>query len=298
MNKLNAGSLAALAALLCGCASTESVTFLTKTSLGVDVSSQPAAAQIGYDRFEGYIGPRFDNGAVPPVVASFETNGQLLDRQVRQVYATGRAAEIATLASAGTSPPTTPLTGTHKVMFFNTGTMVGLKLGFGATATEAFTFGYKRREISVIPITEGQFPSVLATLQNDVEGSTRDKAGLGVTQYFATGVAADAMAAQPTVRSLLTSRFEALDQSRSALSILSCVSALPDGDLPRVWSNAEVLKLFAGDTAAVTAALKAKPAPEARALYASHVSRDNEVDAMRSELLRRHRDFVCAYAGR
>jgi len=298
MRKLNAGCVAALAVLLSGCASTDSVTFLTKTSLGVDVSSQPAAAQIGYDRFEGYIGPRFDNGAVPPVVASFETNGQLLDRQVRQVYATGRAAEIATLASAGNNQQSKPLEGRHQVMFFSTGTTVGLKLGFGSTATDAFTFGYKRREISVIPITQGQFPSVLATLQNDVEGSTRDKAGLGVTQYFATGVAADAMAAQPTVRSLLTSRFEALDQSRSALSILSCVSALPDVDLPRVWANAEVLKLFAGDTATVTTALRTKPAADARAIYASHVSRDNEIDAKRSELLRRHRDFVCAYAGR
>lgn len=297
MNMRHAILVMGLTGLLGGCAS-NSVTFITKTSLGVDVSSQPAVAQIGYDRFEGYIGPRFDNGAVPPVVASFATNGKLLDREVQQVYATGRAAEIAT-AAQGTALPPPSLNGPHQVMFFNTGTTLGLKLGFGAnSATDAFTLGYKRREISVIPITEGQFPSVLATIQNDVEAASRDKAGLNVTQYFATGLAADAMAGQATVRSLLSRRFEALDQSRSALSILSCVSSLPDGDLPRVWKNVGVLELFKKDDPNLVATLGTKPPAEARALYASYVARDDETDAARSELLRRHREFVCAFAGR
>ena len=45
--------------LLTGCASRlDTVVFVTKTSLGVDVEQTPPTASIAYDRVEGYFGPR------------------------------------------------------------------------------------------------------------------------------------------------------------------------------------------------------------------------------------------------
>lgn len=281
--------------MLAGCATNEHVVFLTKTSLGIDVTTEPSSASIGYDRFEGYVGPRFDNGAVPPVAASFETNGQLLGRAVRQVYATGDAARMVT--SVGTAASSPALTGQHKVMFFSTATTVGLKLGFGSTgATDNFTFGYKRREASVIPITAGQFPAVLATIQNDVSGDTRAGTEFGVQQYFATGDAAVSVAQMRQVKAMFQRRFDALDQSRHALSAASCLAALGDADLPRVWDNAERHKLLKSPLNA--AGLKAKTAAQARDLYITAVATPDESDRDWTDNLGRHKEFVCALAGR
>lgn len=288
-------ALFASALMLAGCANNQHVVFITKTSLGIDVSTEPSSASIGYDRFEGYVGPRFDNGAVPPVAASFETNGQLLGRAVRQVYATGEAARVVT--SAG-NPASSPLpSGPHQVMFFSTATTVGLKLGFGSTgATDNFTFGYKRREASVIPVTDGHFPAVLATIQNDVTADTRSGTEFGVQQYFATGDAAVSVAGMRQVKGMFQRRFEALDQSRHALSAASCLNALADADLPRVWEHAERHKMLKPPLNA--AALKAKTAPQARDLYITALATPDESDKAWTDNLGRHKDFVCALAGR
>ncbi|MBT2301387.1 hypothetical protein J7E70_13035 [Variovorax paradoxus] len=277
-----------------GCAS-DNVVFLTKTSFGIDVSSEPAGVNIGYDRFEGYVGPRFDSGAVPPVAASFETNGKLFDRAIRQVYATGEAARVVTSAGKAASAP--DMKGTHKVMIFSTGTALGLKLGFGSTgATDMFTLGYKRREASVIPITNGTFSAVVATLQNDVSAGSRADTEFGVQQYFATGEAAVSVAGLREVKGLFMRRFEALDQSRGALSAASCLAALPDADLPRVWANGETNKLLGGPTAA--AALRGKPTAEARAIYISTIATPDENNRQWTSSLEKHQNFVCALAGR
>lgn len=285
-----------LAAVGAGCAS-DSVVFVTKTSLGVDVSAQPPAAHIGYDRFEGYIGPRFDNGAVPPVAANFETNGQLLDRAVRQVYATGQAARVVT-GAAGTAASAPQLAGGHKVMSFSTGTTVGLKLGFGSAAADSLTFGYKRREVSVIPLTNGSFPSVLATLENEYKAADRAQSEFGVQQYFATGEAAESLAARKEVKSLFARRFADLDQARGALAATNCVLALPDADLARAWAHAERQKLI-GVAGTPTAAQLAASGPAAgRAHYASTLAVPDPTSPDRTGRLTSHMQFVCALAGR
>lgn len=288
-----------LGGMLGGCANTnEQVLFLTKTSLGVEVTAQPNSASIGYDRFEGYIGPRFENGAVPPVAASFETNGQLLGRKIRQLYATGPAA----LVVSGVKPvtdPDAPLTGAHKVMLFSTGTTVGLKIGFAATgATDVFTLGYKRREISIIPITEKQFPSVLATIQTDVKADAKANAEFGVGQYFATGRAATAVAGKSHVKQLFDRRLEEIAQGASALAALTCLADLPDADLARVFTHAEATKVFAADRPSLPADLKAMPAATARSTYTRYVALIDAQSEERSVLLERHRHFVCGLAGR
>lgn len=277
-----------------GCAS-ENVVFITKTSFGIDVSSEPSSVNLGYDRFEGYIGPRFESGAVPAVAASFETNGKLFDRVVKQVYATGEAARVVTSAGLPNSSP--QLSGSHKVMMFSTGTTTGLKIGFGASgATDVFTLGYKRREASVIPITNGQFPSVLASLQTDVDASSRAETGFGVHQYFATGEAAVSVAGFRDVKKQFNRRLVALDESRSALNTVSCLAALKDSDLPRVWSHAEQVKLLG--SANSTAVLQSKPVAEARDLYITSISIPGSDAVAWLSGLQMHRDFVCALAGR
>ncbi|MBF0307665.1 MAG: hypothetical protein HQL41_18730, partial [Alphaproteobacteria bacterium] len=68
----------ALLAPLAACADSDSVLFVTKTSLGIDMDTKPAGVAIAYDRVEGYVGPTYDNGAMPPVVAFIESSGGLL----------------------------------------------------------------------------------------------------------------------------------------------------------------------------------------------------------------------------
>jgi len=287
-------STAVLVTGITGCAS-DKVVFLTKTSFGIDVSSEPSGVNLGYDRFEGYVGPRFDTGAVPPVAASFETNGKLFDRAVRQIYATGDAARVVT--STGTVAPSPPLTGSHKVMMFSTGTTVGLKIGFGATgATDMFTLGYKRREASVIPVTEGQFPAVIAALQNDIEAGSRTGTEFGVQQYFATGEAAVSIAGWRVIQDQFRRRIAALEQSRSALSTASCLAALKDDELPRVWAHAERVKLLEAPNSA--AFLSGKPAAVARDIYLTAIATPDAQSEAWTLGLQKHRDFVCALAGR
>ena len=101
MNRLPTHLGMLLALPLTACASGQNtVVFVTKTSLGVDVEQTPPTASIACDRVEGYFGPRYDTGAVPPVVASFITNGELLGRDVKQVCATGDANTSAALPVA------------------------------------------------------------------------------------------------------------------------------------------------------------------------------------------------------
>jgi hypothetical protein len=101
---------------MAGCTTTNDVLFVTKTSLGLDFDAKPASASIAYDRTEGYIAPRYDNGEIPPVVASIKSDAKIFNPKIKQVYATGDAAVIAvsqcpkvTLAALDPkNPPDTP----------------------------------------------------------------------------------------------------------------------------------------------------------------------------------------------
>lgn len=208
---LMAGSVLALA----GCASSDHVLFVTKTSLGIDLDSKPATASIAYDRIEGYVAPRYANGEIPPVVASIKSDGNIFSPRIRQIYATGNAAVIATGGTVtGESPP---MKGTRKLMFFGTTTTTGLKVGFTTEVLpDSFTFGFKRKEFSYIPLaTVGTgadehdvYPSVLASIDTAANVSTtgkRDDVKLTNSQFFATGKAATLLADSRTIRESFTS---------------------------------------------------------------------------------------------
>jgi hypothetical protein len=213
--------LLALAAVgpLAACSDPNTVLFVTNSSLGVNFDSKPPTANIAYDRVEGFIGPRYENGAAPPAVASIQTDGKLFNPQVRQTYATGGAAVGATEGKVPDDAPQTMQghTDQKKLMYFGTATTFGLKIGFSATSgaplPDSFLFGYRRKEASVIPVAEmpaadkpGQvtavYPSVLASIEVNIQSAPADPANTGMnsTQYFATGRAAEALSKNPKVQ--------------------------------------------------------------------------------------------------
>lgn len=133
-----------------GCAYRDSVLFVTKTSLGIDVDSKPPSASIAYDRVEGFLGPRYDNGGVPPVVGRLQTDGAVFNPRVRQLYATGSAAALVADQNASAGP--TELKGKKMFMFFGTTTSTGLKVTFMGQYPDSFHIGYRRKEFSFIPL--------------------------------------------------------------------------------------------------------------------------------------------------
>ena len=200
---------ACLAALLstAGCVSTDRVMFVTKTSLGIDFDAKPPSASIAYDRIEGYTAPRYANGEIPPVVASIKSDGGIFTPRIRQIYATGDAAEI---VISGEPAPGRPkrLQGAKELMFFGTSTTTGLKVSFTTGLPDSVNFGYKRKEFSYIPLaTEGTgnaardiYPSILASIDTQATAGAEAETGLNNVQFFATGHAARLLAANPGIR--------------------------------------------------------------------------------------------------
>lgn len=210
-----------------GCATPDHVLFVTKTSLGVDFDSKPPSASIAYDRVEGYIAPRYDNGEIPPVIASVKSDGAIFNPQIRQVYATGDAAEIVTGGTPATERQ--KLRGNKKLMFFGTTTTTGLKVGFGTSLPDSLTFGFKRKEFSFIPLgtqedTEGPYdvyPSIIASIDTVATAGTPSETSFRNAQFFATGHAARLLAANPRVRKdFETTAVEALSAKEKAKPIL------------------------------------------------------------------------------
>ena len=192
---------------LAGCANDRHVLFVTKTSIGIDFDSKPAAASLAYDRVEGYIAPRYSNGEIPPVIASIKSDGAIFNPKIHQVYATGEAAEIV-LRGAGSGTQTKRLKGTKELMFFGTTTTTGLKVGFASgLLPDSFIFGFKRKEFSYIPLgTVGAgdtaydvYPSILATIDTQANVGKGREAELSNAQFFATGTAARLLAANKAI---------------------------------------------------------------------------------------------------
>ncbi len=225
--------------ILAGCGGDPNrVLFLTRTQIGIDADSKSQSANIGYERYEGYVGPGYENGGVPPVIARLESNLSIIDPKVSQVYATGDAARLVSGRTAKWSEK--PLNGQRQIMFFGTGTNFGLKATF-STEAPAFGFGYKRQEFSLIPIgTEGNqvtaatktfekapqtkrpkpadqsediYLSVLAAFDLNIANKSFMGTGAGVSQFFATGDAAEKLAERADIQRAFTK------EANSALSI-------------------------------------------------------------------------------
>lgn len=199
-----------LASTIYGCAQRDTVIFVTGTNFGINAETKPPTANIGYDRVEGYFGPRAANGGMPPVVASLQSDGNVFNPKIRQVYATGAAATLVVGPAGTVSGPVDLVGSDRKMAFFGTATTIGLKAGFDESgAPDSLNFGFKRKELSVIPlgIDNGKsiYPSVLASVDTTVATTTLRDTGLTISQYFATGKAAEILAStNDTVRNSFT----------------------------------------------------------------------------------------------
>lgn len=305
-----AGTLA-----LAGCASVDThATFVTKTSVAlIDVDSAPSGVSFGYQRTEGYLGPRLKDGSAVPVIGFIRTNGTLVGRSLQQVYATGCAAEVvAQAASAASAPAASACTRTTfqdektRPMMFATGTTLGVGFSLGEGNAPSLTLGYRRKEASIIPVDPGAMPSVLATHGNEVQADvagTRPAGEIGIAQYFATGRAADALAGRGEVAQLFRAsadsalgayRQQEREQSLHVLTTLGCLSAVKDDRLSAVWRNAEAIGLLPpGSTAA---SLEQDGPAKARERYTQHLAFLNADSADTTVLMGLHRRFVCDHS--
>lgn len=317
----------AVAALCGGCAGVNSVLFVTTTSLGIDFDSKPPTASIGYARVEGYLGPRYDNGAVPPVIARIRTDGGIFTPRVRQIYATGAAAALVTDKNSSAKGPT-ELTGGKRLMLFGTTTTTGVKITFDSQYPDSFHFGFKRKEFSLIPLGEAAagnkavdiYPSVLASLDNSVRAGTNpNDAGLQIGQVFATGVAAETIAKDPAIQEMFKTevkdgfaayRTAVQEQQGESAAILRCYIGVREGDLPDVWSDANTHGLFrepgtlaqlkawhaTATAAGATAQVKEDNLRRASRQYASDIAIVDGTTPTRLGSLSAHKTKVCEAA--
>ena len=297
---------------LSGCMSTaQYATFVTKTSLSIiDADTTPPGISLAYDRVEGYVGPRFEDGSVYPVAGYLRTKGSGLMRETQQVYAGGHAAKLALSQPGEIAAAPACSDGAQKpAMIFATGTTIGIKLGFieGTALPNSFTLGYRRKEASAIPVSRECQPSVLAYLDSEATGrqaAGQPKLGFGVAQYFATGDAADALAARPFVRAHFAAEAEAAlgevaafntreqQQMRIALDVLACVADLPDAQFDRVITNADELMLF--ETGVTQNLRRATSAADQRRIYTREMGLMLGDTDERTGALRLHQKKVCA----
>lgn len=322
-----------MVAVTSGCAPRQDhVVFVTRTSLGVDFDAEPPAASIGYDRIEGYLGPRAEDGSVPPVLASIQSSGGVFNSDIRQTYATGRAA-IAVARGFSGAPPQAPvpdddtISGDLKLMFFGTSSSVGLKVAGGPSGPTSVSFGYKRKEASVIPLARlptppGQpqryrYPSVIASIDTTAKAVSTTGAALTNAQFFATGLAAEHYGRSPTVQKAFGDRSaEALQafnqiegqQRAVAADILACYSGLTAAKRPTAWQDAQTRGLLQAEQEEG----EPLPAPDAviqqlttlngggendvalaSNVYATQISQPSGFTPGREASLSQHRNAVC-----
>lgn len=308
-------SAACLALLLGGCAETpRNVVFMTKASIGIDIESTAQTASVAYDRVEGYYAPRYAGQEPPAVYASLATNGKMIDRKIKQVYATGNAAKIVSTPISQSPPAAAPpdrgsnsataggAVANTKSMFFGTGTVFGLKLGFGPTSLDSFTLGFKRKELSIIPHdpSDTDFPSVMASFNGNQATIRPDGGSLSIKQFFATGVAAESLASNPQIRRefedeaisrLAEYREDERQQYRLALLSLACLARLDDAQTHQVWQNVEQLALF--DPSAIAELLSAPSTSAARTVYTNEIGMTKAISKDHTNLMRQHQAYVC-----
>ena len=327
------GFLPLLVALLTAGCGTPGAIFVTKSSLAIaDIDSTPAEMTIAMHRVEGFIAPRNTNGNTPPVLAHITSNRDMLAPEVKQVYATGTAAErIAGDFRSNNSECKDCVDEIRKdktvsPVVFSTSTTVGLRIGLSTeNVIDGVVLGYRRKEMSFVPSLakdkQGtyRYPSLIAAIHlNSGDSNSPFRA----CQGFATGTAATRLAesddaglgcldASQSVKGLLTSKKNAeLRQQAEIARVLRCYVALSDE--PRrvaVRLNATQLGIFPPATPVVRTGadaidLKTAARSDEDSRYALHLlgaivtegaKGENTAPAMlREQMLRAHREVVCA----
>jgi len=240
----------AAAMLLAGCANPDRLLFVTSTSVGLGYDATTLTGHLGFDRQEAYVGPDYpkEKGALPPVTAALQSDLDWFSPKIAQFYATGDAALIATgkiathievdTAKLTENDPACALNrgcswsaaDDRRLSIVATSTHVGLVVTTKDAAVSKLDFGYGRQEVSLLPlgtetVTAGgvtthkdYFPSVFAAINVNGAGEsgsqTKAITGLPLTQFFATGAAADALAATGPVQNAFTQTAKAAADSQ------------------------------------------------------------------------------------
>ena len=320
--------LAVAMSMLAGCASVDYATFATKTSMSVvDGDTAPAGASIGFDRVEAYVGPRLADGTVYPAVAAVQSSGSGMSRSIQQTFAGGDAALRVLGKTPAARADATCDDQRQPPLVFGTTTNLGLKIGFadGTVVPNSFNLGYRRKEMAVVPVTLKCQPSVLSYAQNapgvdpPPEAAGKPQLTLGLTQFFATGTAADALAENEVVQAGFRARAEAaltgVDafnkreqvQGRLTLDIFECLESLDPARMRQVIGHGVTMQVFANDSAGNKTA-GAEISGDAQTPDAAR--RKSYVEVMSVQVgqrgpansrdlnLRSHREVVCALAGK
>jgi len=190
---------------LFGCAiGYNSVLFMTKSNVGLDVDTKPPTAEISIARREGVMAPTFEKGQTPPVMASFRVNTKGLIgifANVSSTFAGGDAAntmsklygdpdatkpEDSTLCLKQKPTPRVlmqeisfPGEGEVKPFAFGTDTSLGLKIawsGLTAQYPDTVKFGYNRKEFAFAPVF----------LNEEISETPCGKYGVKVPSFIAT----------------------------------------------------------------------------------------------------------------
>jgi hypothetical protein len=225
-------ALAAFTYVLALAACTDYATFVTATNIGINADVKTQDVSIGYGRTELFTGPGYpEQGEAPRAVGYINSDLHVFQPHIRQLYATGDAAELVTQPRVPNppdsgQPPEPPYYGQRRALVFATGANVGLKLGFGAGTApvpSSIKFGYNREEASVIPLRSDvpteqhrdRYAPVLASMDMNLGGTaTQASTNLGITQFFATGSAARNLAARDEFRQYF--QFQAKEAIKSA----------------------------------------------------------------------------------
>ncbi|SRR6266542_5024399 len=90
-------SIAALAACVLLAACTDYATFVTSTDIGINLDATTEQLNIGYVRAELFHGPGYPSeGAAPSAVGYISSDLSPFSPKIKQLYATGTAAELVT----------------------------------------------------------------------------------------------------------------------------------------------------------------------------------------------------------
>lgn len=270
-----AGMTSICAIALGGCNATD-LLFVTSTTAGVNADTTTQQLSIGFDRTEGYVGPRFPNGEVVPALASFDGTGSVTSPKGRDLFSTGDAAVIIAKGSQpGTAyvPPEAPADAAPAVerVFVGTATNIGLKVGFSAESAASVNLGYRRAVVGIISpgVTRDEagkahyiYPSVIAS--SDARGliSTPTETKGRVSQFILVGRAAEVAADndmfgikrgfEEDAKASFTSAAWVANtesESKAALAFLACydkvVAATPE-KRPEIWAATGSARLYPG----------------------------------------------------
>ncbi len=317
-------SVICIVVLVAGCTNSDKAIFVTSTSLALlEGDTKPAGASIAYKRVEGYLGPNNADGTAPPVIASIQSDANFFKPKIRQLYATGAAAKAAASSDNGCDTPEGVDGQERKYMFFGTSTATGISVGTTSNVVDSFVFGFKRKELSVIPLvkkTDGLnyiYPSVLASIDTTGELADKSREGnkaLENNQVFATGEAACHMAKLLRGEFIDRMKLSVDEQQRiKSADVLNCYSRVRLADRPLVWSDADFMKLYhesEGEAGTMLTELKkyyaeavtdgsvvdANKLFQADSIYTTSVFITDSDDTSRLPSLVEHSNFICGLA--